>query len=134
MSRKPPPCGTPNGWRRHYRRGETPCGPCAQAWRDRNRVMAKQVRARRRRLDTPCRDCGGPRYAGLTANGRCNACRQRHDYTNRTTPGAVARREDFDWLMSTGESLDGAARRVGISLTTAQEWEYQRKQKKAGAR
>lgn len=35
-------CGTPAAYRRHLRRGETPCGACRAAW-------AHQVRAIRRK-------------------------------------------------------------------------------------
>lgn len=56
MPRELQPCGTPGAYQRHMRRGETPCAPCATAWKAYSSRYksenAAAVKAQRQRHDT----------------------------------------------------------------------------------
>lgn len=41
--------------------------------------------------------------------------------THRTVDNE-ARTEDLEWMASTGENFDGAARRLGISIKSLEKW------------
>lgn len=126
------PCGTYAAWTRHYRRGEPIDDACALALRIYLDAGIRRARARNTELP-PCTACGGPRKPRQGSFGWCNACYQRWRYAGQPEDGppprysgTAARREDYFWLRDNGEDIDSAAERIGISPTTAQEWDASR--------
>ena len=129
MTHQLKPCGTEAAWQRHNYRGEPIDEACEQAHRTFKRDWERTARARSIELP-PCTECRGPRKPRQGAHGWCSACYNRWLDAGRPVDGpppvgaaVVARREDYRWLRSTGETVLGAAQRVGVAEKTARKWE-----------
>lgn len=70
-------CGTPNGYRVHWRAKETICGPCLDAWR----VHQEEQRRKRGippRKPSPCGTNGGYNRHWRAGEPTCPDCRRAH--------------------------------------------------------
>ncbi|MFC5744783.1 hypothetical protein [Actinomadura rugatobispora] len=133
------PCGTHAAYVRHKYRGEPIDDACEAAHRAYCAAWARK--ARDRYPTATCTACERERL--ILRYGWCQSCVSRWQQAGRPDTGppplrrmtstrAVELREDFTWLLETGESVEMAAERLGIAAGTARDW-HQRWRKEAAA-
>lgn len=131
------PCGTPAAYQRHYRaglRGDQIDPECRSAYNAKVMASHRKVRAEGRDLP-PCSCCGSPRVPCRGAHGWCAWCLKRWVRAGRPEDGpppskraeAAMQRSEFAFLRAGGETVEDAARRVGIASATGRKWESLRK-------
>lgn len=136
------PCGTRAAYQRHKRNREPLDEACAAA----NRAYEAEWK-RRARARYPVGTCAAcKRDRPIEHNGWCESCTSAWRKAGRPEDGppplkfrlsapratGEALREDFVFLLESGESAEAAAGRVGIAAATGRRWE--REWRKAGSR
>jgi len=119
-------CGKGQSFRRGW------CEPCHKRWACAGRPTdGPPPRRYHRNKGTTCTVDGCEQPAAFRT--WCGACYTRWFRQGKPDAGPPSRavtpttlREDLAWLREQGESLETAARRIGVSVRAAAEWDKQR--------